>query len=151
MLVIGKIVFFPPAKSIEGVWKNNYYGDCMCPSENFFLFEEGEITLYSDTHFTNYREGEYESLGDGKFRVTLYNDEYPDLVWDVRPRATWWRQPPDENLGLMRRWARLFYRPDDGVDYQDLIATAEERDTRLREAIAKHEANKAEQGNRVKR
>lgn len=143
-LIIGKAIFRPPAQSIEGVWKNGYYGDCMCPSENFFVFKDGRITLYSDTHFTSYGEGAYEDLGSGRYRVTLYNDEYPDAVWEVRPRATWWRHPPDKNLGLLRRRARLFYRPDRGIDYPGLVATAEQRDDRLRETIAEHKANKAE-------
>ena len=144
LLIVGKLMFFPSQKSIDGVWKNDYYGACMCSSENFFLFEDGKITLYSDTHFTTYGKGEYEDLGGGKYRVTLYNGDSEDLIWDVRPRVAWWRHPPDANLGLMRRRARLFYRPDDGIDYQNLIATAEQRDTRLREAIAKHKANKTE-------
>ncbi len=144
LLVVGKIMFLPQPKSIDGVWKNDYYGACMCSSENFFLFEGGKITLYSDTHFTTYGEGDYEDLGGGKYRVTLHDLEYPGSVWDVQPRATWWMHPPDKNRGLFRWRSRLFYRPDDGIDRQDLISTAEQRDARLKEAIAKHKANKPE-------
>jgi hypothetical protein len=128
---------------IEGVWKNDFYGVCLCQSKNFYLFKDGKIVSYSDGHFTDYDAGRYEDLGDGRFRVILKHNSSPDSDWIVSPGKDSWRHPPDENAGFKQWRARQFYRPKNDSDEMDLVASAKVRDARLKGAIEKHKTNKA--------
>ena len=100
-LIAGWILVRAEAEPIEGIWKNDYYGACLCSAENFYLFEDGKIVEYSDTHFTDYDAGRYKELGNGKYEVTLHHDGMPPSIWIVRPRQTSWVHPPRRKLGYL--------------------------------------------------
>ena len=140
---VGKLIKKPEPHPIAGIWRNDFYGACLCEADNFYLFEEGKIAEYSDRHFTNRAAGYYVDLGDGRFRVTLNHDGGTSSEWIVRPRADSWIHPPDDNLRRGRKQARTFYRPDEDSKWQTLISSAAERDAKLTTAIESHKANKA--------
>ena len=119
---------------IGGLWKNDYYGACLCDSNNFYQFKEGRIHFYSDLHLTDYDAGSYESLGGGRYRVSLklYGG---DSDWVVRPGKNSWFHPPDEDVGFFRSRARKFYRLNDEEEELLLISSAEERDRKLEIAL----------------
>jgi hypothetical protein len=146
-LLVTWILTRPIPEPIEGVWKNDYYGVCLCSSENFYLFEDGKIVEYSDRHFTNHNAGEYKELGNGVFEVTLNHNGAPPSKWSVRPRHDIWIHPPDDNLGILRWQARRFYRPDDEAKFRALIASAPERDARFKAAIEKKKGQQAGSSN----
>ena len=136
-LLVTWILARPMPEPIDGVWKNDYYGVCLCSCENFYLFEDGKIVEYSDQHFTNYNAGEYKEQGNGVFEVTLNHNGTPPSKWSVRPSQDSWIHPPDENLGILRWQARRFYRPGDESKFRALISSAPERDATFKAVIEK--------------
>ena len=146
-LLVTWILTRPGPEPIDGIWKNDYYGACLCSSENFYLLEHGKIVEYSDGHFTNYNAGTYKELSSGVYEVTLNHNGMPSSKWTVRPRQDSWIHPPDVNLGILRWQARRFYRPDDESKFRALISSAPERDARFKVAIEKKKGQQAVDGN----
>lgn len=105
-----------------------YHCQCLCDSENFFLFEGGQIIRYSDKHVTQFGAGSYEALGDGTYQVTLASRPSPGAEWIVRPGRRSWVAPGDQGEPWFRRYLRRFYRPHTEARARELIATAVERD-----------------------
>lgn len=127
---------------LDGLWRNHYFGDCLCDSRNVYLFEDGNITLYSSNHLTDPGKGTYRQIGDGRWEVHYTDDDW-EMKWIVTPRRFHWMVPKGDAQGNDMILARLFHRSTRSQSDRDLIQGAASRDARIRKAIAEKEANKS--------
>lgn len=96
----------------------------MCDSRNFLLFEDGDISFYSDVHESNLNIGTYRVLGDGRYEVNYPSGSGTMTSWVVRPKLLWWTPPVDPSLPpRMNQW-RSFYRPWNRSKDLEIISSA---------------------------
>lgn len=121
-LVVAVILQLPG--NLEGTWHNQIYVNCMCDSRNFLLFEDGDISFYSDGHESRLNIGTYRALGDGKYEVNYSNSSGTKKSWVVTPKLLWWTPPADPSLPpRMNQW-RSFYRPLNRSKDLEIISSA---------------------------
>ena len=120
------------AYPIEGIWKSALYCECLCDSQNLFLFEDGMITRYSDGHETS-AVGTYNKVGGGFYRVVFTpRSSSNGWVWMVRPGKRSWVPAPDQDKLWTWRLVARFYRPLNSKKSRALISSAPARDERFR-------------------
>lgn len=128
--------------NIEGIWRNNYYGQCLCGSDNFYDFNDGLIVLYSELHETDYEAGTYQEIGGGQYRIALNKGPDSSFHWDVIPGKKSWIAPPDEGKSWEMKRLRKFYRPRSPAKEKLLIEEAPMRDSKIKSELKKTDFRK---------
>jgi len=145
LLLVPTVLDYGKSYPIEGLWRSHLWTNCLCDSYNFWQFKDEKITGYSDTHLTEGRVGEYEKLGEGLYRITLYSDTagVPPREWTVSVEKKTFYPPADPTDHVLRRWVKRFRRIPMTDLERNLIETAPARDMRIQKEIDEWEAREA--------
>lgn len=124
---------------IEGIWHNQSYVSCLCPSRNFLVFENGNIAFYSDNHISNLDYGTYSAKGDGLYEVRIPMEEVNDRIWTLRPRKLLMFTPENPTLPKRMSFHDAFHRATDRAKDLNIIETAADRNERIRKRWQRQE------------